>query len=385
MSSFGSNDGTAGLSGSSTGSGDSSDSGDSGGSSDSGDSSTGSAADEEYYKTIRVLGYQVNGAEAHEDFPLFVSLIDSDLHDRAQVDGCDIAFYQGSTLLDFELEQFDAGYTATEARVAAWVRIPSLSATGDTEIRLHYGLPCGSYEDRGGVWGGGYELVWHMNSSADSEILDSSVNGFDGTLHGGPTIEEGKLGKSLVLDGINDRIEGPHASELGIHGSAARTFSVWANIQNYDATPWGGIFGIGWMGGGCCLYNGYGISRGSDTVSFSVGGEWTQNANWVIFDDGAGFDEWIHYVAVYDGALGLEIYANGQRVEEATLDQPLDTLDTNPLLLPYSDNYFIGGPRDEMRVSKRVLSAHWIATEYSNQNDPGSFYEVGPETVVVAP
>ena len=341
--------------------------------------------DETYTKTIRISASAVSGTEDLEDFPLFVSLIDADLQNRAQADGCDIAFYQGSTLLDFELEQFEADYAAAGAKLAAWVRVPLLSATEDTELSLHYGLPCESYDNPIGVWGGDYELVWHMNSDTDAQTFDSTINTADGVLHGEPMVADGKLGRSLVLDGIDDRIEGPFASELGVHSEAERTFSVWANVQHYDATPWGSIFGIGRLGGGCCLYTGFGINRGSDSLSFSVGGEWSQNANWSISEGGAGFDEWAHYVAVYDGNMGLKIYANGQLVHDAVLDAVLNTTDENALMLPFGTNYMIGGPRDEMRVSKRQLSGDWIATEYANQNDPSSFYVVGPQLSQSAP
>ncbi|MEM7152887.1 MAG: LamG-like jellyroll fold domain-containing protein [Myxococcota bacterium] len=353
------------------------------GSSDGG-SETGAEDETEpsYSKTIRIAGAQVSGTEALTDFPVFVSLVDADLHDRATESGCDIAFFQGATPLDFELEQFERDHTETEAKLAAWVRIPSLAATEDTVISLHYGLPCGLYGDEIGVWGADYELVWHMGSDDAGLTTDSTINGFDGSLLGEPQAVEGKLGRSLMLDGIDDRIEGPYASDLGIHSDAARTFSVWANIQHYEATTWGGIFGIGRLGGGCCLYTGYGITRGSDAVSFSVGGEWSQNANWSISEGGSGFDEWVHYAAVYDGDLSLRIYANGQLIQDAQLTTPLDTVDDNPLRLPYADDYIIGGPRDEMRISKQVLSGDWIATEYNNQDDPGSFYEVGPEVAM---
>lgn len=371
--------------------GQSSDAEGSEGSSNDGESTEGKGSDEDssgfeddhaYQKHITIPASGVSGTEDLVDFPVFVSLSDADLYERTQEDGCDIAFYEGSTALDFELERFEVDHHAAQAELVAWVRVPSLAATQDTVISLRYGLPCGSYEDPIAVWGADYELVWHMSSSADSQVSDSTINGFDGALHGGPVIEDGKLGGSLVLDGVDDRVQGPFASELGVHGSAPRTFSVWASVQNYDATTWGSIFGIGRMGGGCCLYNGYGITRGSDTLSFSVGGEWIQNANWSIFDDGTGFDEWAYYAAVYDGDVGLRIHANGQLIEEVTLDAPLDTLDTSPLLLPYAENYIIGGPRDEMRISKRTRSDEWIMTEFTNQNDPESFYEVGPEVAV---
>ena len=335
-------------------------------------------------KTITILSARVSGTGRHQDFPVFVSLVDPDLRKSSRADGCDIAFYQGSSRLDFEIEDFDLNYTASEARLVAWVRIPSLGTSSDTTLKLYYGLPCSAYQNPRGVWESNYRLVWHMPGDAGSRVLDSTGNGFHGTLHGSPGFGPGQLGNSLLLDGVDDRVEGPLASELMVLGSAPKTFSIWANIQNHQSTPYGDIFGIGAIGGGCCTYRGFGINRSGDRTSFSVGGEWIQNANWNIFEDGSGIANWMHYAATYDGNTGLKIYLNGQLVQEAVLDSPLKTSDENPLRLRYS-NYIIGGPRDEMRVSTRVIGADWIQTEYANQSDPSGFYAVGPETVGPVP
>ena len=362
-------------------------SGDGSGGTDDDGSGNGNADDDyEYSKIIRIPASEVHGTDAHDDFPVFISLVDADLHDHARDGGCDISFVQDSTPLAFELEQFDIDHTATEAKLAAWVKIPSLSTTSDTVIELKYGQACGSYDDPTGVWGDDYELVWHMNSVVDAQTMDSTARALDGSVYGEPLVEDGKLGKSMVLDGVDDRVVGPFASELGVDGNEPRTFSVWANIQNYDSTVHGDVFGIGRLGGGCCAFNGYSIRRGVGVVSFSVGGEWSQNANWVIFEDGTGFDEWVHYVAVYDGEMGLELYANGVLIQDISIyselhnpEGDLDTLDDTPLSMPYMVDSLIGGPRDEMRVSRRVRSAGWIETEYANQSDPNGFYQVGPE------
>ena len=342
--------------------------------------------DETYAKTIRISASQVTGTEDLEDFPLFISLVDLDLQNRARADACDIAFYQGSTLLDFELEQFEQDYSASGAKLAAWVRIPVLSASEDTELRLHYGLPCESYDNPIGVWGGDYELVWHMASDADAQTHDSTVNTADGVLHGEPMLVDGKLGRALVLDGIDDIIEGPYASELGVHSDAPRTFSVWVHAQGYAPTTWGSIFGIGRLGGGeCCLYNGFNLSGGPESLNFSVGGEWSQNAHWSVLTGGAVYDEWIQFVAVYDGATNLRLYANSELVQDVTLTTALNTVNDQSLKLPFAATNVIGGARDEMRVSKQVLSAERIATEYANQNDPSTFYVLGPQIAVSAP
>ena len=40
---------------------------------------------------------------------------------------------------------------------------------------------------------------------------------------------------------------------------------------------------------------------------------------------------------------------------------------------------FVHGMMDEIRISNTNRNAEWISTEYNNQNNPNSFYIVGPE------
>ncbi|MEZ5410635.1 MAG: DUF2341 domain-containing protein [Acidimicrobiales bacterium] len=92
------------------------------------------------------------------DFPLLVQVADASLGVSGQADGDDLVFTaaDGVTRLDHDLESWDAG-TGT---LTAWVRIPSLSATVDTELFLYSGnANAASQEDPVGVWGAESDLV----------------------------------------------------------------------------------------------------------------------------------------------------------------------------------------------------------------------------------
>ncbi len=92
------------------------------------------------------------------DFTLLVQLVDLDLGSNAQIDGDDLIFTDadGVTRLDHHLESWNA---ATGA-ITAWVRVPLLSSTVDTELFLYLGNPlAGDQADPTGVWGGDADLV----------------------------------------------------------------------------------------------------------------------------------------------------------------------------------------------------------------------------------
>ncbi|MFW9784580.1 MAG: hypothetical protein ACFFFB_20030, partial [Candidatus Heimdallarchaeota archaeon] len=92
-----------------------------------------------YYKVITINHSLVSGVGSHVNFPVLISTYDSDLHDKVQSNGNDIAFANDTSWLDHEIELFDQTYNSTHAHLIAWVRIPILSTSIDTIIHMYYG------------------------------------------------------------------------------------------------------------------------------------------------------------------------------------------------------------------------------------------------------
>lgn len=92
------------------------------------------------------------------DFVLLVQFTDNDLGANAQADGDDLVFTaaDGVTRLDHYVESWDQSTGA----LTAWVRLPVLSSTVDTEIFLYSGNPVAvDQSDPAGVWGDDADLV----------------------------------------------------------------------------------------------------------------------------------------------------------------------------------------------------------------------------------
>ena len=49
-------------------------------------------SDFSYYKNITIDHTKVNGTGTHENFPVLINILDSDLHNKTQANGDDIAF-----------------------------------------------------------------------------------------------------------------------------------------------------------------------------------------------------------------------------------------------------------------------------------------------------
>ncbi|MGD9314203.1 MAG: DUF2341 domain-containing protein [Desulfobacterales bacterium] len=78
------------------------------------------------------------------DFPVLISFTnDSDLASGPQCDFDDVLFTSanGTTKLSHEIEDFNG----TNGDIVAWVKIPLLQSTTDTEIYMYYG--CGTAEN----------------------------------------------------------------------------------------------------------------------------------------------------------------------------------------------------------------------------------------------
>ena len=97
---------------------------------------------------------------------------------------------------------------------------------------------------------------------------------------------------------------------------------------------------------------------------------------------------WHHVVGTYDGAT-MKIYIDGAqdantRAKTGNIDSvPPDENDVwighgdQPVDRPWS--YEWEGDIDEVRISTIARGADWIATEFNNQDTPGTFYGVGGE------
>ena len=68
-----------------------------------------------FYKNITINSEKVSGSNDLVDFPLLVSIFDSDLRVQVQQsNGNDIAFSNGTDWLDHEIELFDQTYNSTQ-------------------------------------------------------------------------------------------------------------------------------------------------------------------------------------------------------------------------------------------------------------------------------
>lgn len=123
-----------------------------------------------FKKLITIDVTKVAGVANHTDFPVLISFTDADLQsilntgDVISTSGFDIAFTaaDGVTQLDHEIEKYDA----TTGEYIAWVRVPTLDFSIDTDIYMYYGNDAVTTDPSStGTWDANYEAVWHLEES----------------------------------------------------------------------------------------------------------------------------------------------------------------------------------------------------------------------------
>ncbi|MEJ2276842.1 MAG: DUF2341 domain-containing protein, partial [Candidatus Lokiarchaeota archaeon] len=337
-----------------------------------------------YHKEITIDHRMVSGTKNLINFTFLISIYDTDLHDKVQADGDDIAFNNGSEWLDHEIETFDQTYNSTHAHLVAWVRIPSLSPIVDTILYMYYGnSTMGPCENPSGVWNDDYKGVWHLNENSGN-ARDSSNYNVDGILSGDINQGiEGKIDGSYEFNGNNDQVAigDPSDGHLDF-GTNSFTVSYWlkfnGNTSNYQLPLYKGAttdseagydFETNWEG---------------STLEFRVSDGSTVYSSPSIYP--ISNKDWIHIVGVLDKSENLlKIYKDGTEIGSGTDVSSLGNIDNGNDLLLSPDTYSLNGTLDEIRIINRALSSDWIATEYNNQYNPHSFYTIGVQKIQLKP
>jgi len=334
-----------------------------------------------YKKLITIDNTKVSATLT--DFPVLVSVTDVDLKDTdnggpIQQDGDDILFLKtDGTKLSHEIEKYDG----STGQLVAWVKIPSLSSSTDTEIYLYYGnTSCSSQQDAANVWDSNFKGVWHLGEDMVDEDTtgthsESTSNNNDGTQHGNVEAA-GQIGYGQEMDGTDDLINCGNDGSLRIRNEI--TLQAWVKTAADPAKD-------DW-------YDCFGMNQAYDLY---LGGESDTKAglcSWFILD-GAEKDGWLlgvadidpgswtHVVLTFDGT-DIKGYVNG--ASDFTNNEPgtIDSVTNDFLIGDYLSPAVnpLNGVIDEVRVSSTARDSSWIGTEYRNQNSPGTFMSFSSQT-----
>ncbi len=215
------------------------------------------------------------------------------------------------------------------------------------------------------------ELVgwWRLDEGSGTTALDLSEYGNDGTLQGDPQWVNGKFGKALQFDGVDDWVEIPHADILTVTDEV--TVMAWINAERHTGPnneSWQGI-----------------VAKSNSPRSYSL---YTEQSGALHFSTGPGgayvgtlssgqvpLNEWVHVAAmVVDG--GHRYYINGELAGESGSGVTLlGTEDTDNVLIgrTWESNREFLGMIDDVRIYNESLTQEEIQVIMQGAGMPYAF------------
>ncbi len=311
------------------------------------------------------------------DFPVLVSVVDSDLRDKAQVDGDDVLFMDGSGVanrLYHEIEYYDG----SSGELVAWVKIPDLDGDVDTVFYMYYGNPdCANQQYPERVWYDDYIHVWHM----DDSCRDSA--GFDDGNDHGTSLVSGKVGDARDFEANEgDYIDCGDMAQPSDGSLTTMTWEGWVKSKSIDSII-------------MCKYNSQGPDYVSYYIGFNNGGKfrlgaykaWNVNSYGETYNSYSDVGQWVYLTAVFKlgGINELYTYVDGnvvsfnQQTYNADYLWDIPVTDEIGRYGPEAGTMYADAVMDEIRWSKVVRSDAWINTSFNTMNDPSSFMSFGPE------
>lgn len=329
------------------------------------------------------------GTGPHADFPVLVNLeSDTNLSASALASGNDILFTDTDQITKINYER--VSYTSGTGALVAWVQIPSLISTANSDIYMYYGNSgAADQQNKTGTWNSNYVSVWHLDNS---DFTDSTSNA-QGLTNTSTTNTTGKIKDARSFNGTSAYLNTTGAIPFSTNSINMISISMWIKFNPYDITNALVLYElstnyntknafINYTDGtvaGDPIYTG-----NSDSISgYSL-------RNYTTTTTGLTDSAFHHCVFIHDRS---QSGADGNEVN-LYVDAALKTRDAAPNTNNTSGNFindtlYIGSRAgtslfqtillEEMRINKTVLSGAWITTEYNNQNSPSTFYTLSAE------
>ena len=320
-----------------------------------------------YSYSMDVILDAASGSDDLTDFPALISFTDPLLRSVANgghvsnANGYDIIFTdQNGSKLDHELES----YNPATGEYIGWVRLPLLSNSSTTTIKMLYGNPSVTTDQSVvTVWTSNFKGVWHLNGS---DYTDATEYSNDGTQNATSNVT-GQIAGGRGFNGSNSYIQ------VGTNGFVPndnnQTISIWGY---YTTSPSGNRNLISFQNAtaGSAIQLGF---RGGNAVAWKWGGATLASAG-----AAPSPNAWHYYVYTYDGTTS-RIYIDGVEKGNSTV-APQTALPSEGNIGRYNPGEYFSGNLDEPRFSISPKSAGWILTEYNNQSNPSGFISLGSET-----
>lgn len=344
-----------------------------------------SFSDYEHSAKIDILYTVVDGSSDLTDFPFLIDITHNQLRNTDNggyvtdtTNGFDITFTAEdcTSELDFEIESYDG----STGRIVAWVRIPTLYWDENTTIYIFYGNEniVSSQENVSGTFNNSFLMIHHMNDI--SGTITDSLGSHHSASETGMTYEQtGKIYKSIYFDESDD-----HYTITDFDYGDTFTISLWFKVTDNSGSTFQYFYSHNYGTNNCVFFylGEDGVGAYADrTVSriYDAGSTLEEMFTDLPGDINATDGEWhlLHVVRIRNSTSMLII--DGE-LQDSVSSANTDVDPTGAINIGRRDdgdaNRYFGGNLEELRISNTNRTLEWCATEYNNQNSPGSYYNL---------
>ncbi len=198
---------------------------------------------------------------------------------------------------------------------------------------------------------------WRLDDGAGTTAVDSSGNGYDGTLMGDPTWTAGVFKGALEFDGNGDYVDFGNPADWPA-GDAPRSLTGWGMTYAVNGV-WRWIATYGSEGTGLACFIG---SNGTTVYGGGYGDDISFANFWAV-------NEWHHVALTYDGSTAI-LYGDG--IEVASAAKSWNTTLGRAHLGQQVNNYneFWNGLIDDVRLFDHALTPEEVLTVMAG-TEPG--------------
>ena len=221
--------------------------------------------------------------------------------------------------------------------------------------------------------------AYAFEEASGTTVVDASGKGNTGTISGATWTTQGRFGKALSFDGVNDWVTINDAASLDL--TTSMTLEAWV-YPTVNMSQWATVVLKEQPGGG--LYELYANGDQSQPLtSVTVGGQYRvlSGGPWLLAN------QWTHLAATYDGTT-QRLYVNGTQVAQRPQTGPTQ-VSSSPLRLGGNSVWgeFFKGRIDEVRVYNRALSAAEINADLNTAiaTSAPSVFLIGNQAVASVP
>jgi MSHA biogenesis protein MshQ len=331
--------------------------------------------------TLHASKIDAPGNGALTDFPVLVSVVDTQITAGTLATGADIVFTaaNGTTLLASENEAF----TPATKELVAWVKVPTLSATVDTTLYVYYGNAAPPTRPATDTWTAGYFGVWHLSqdprAQAAGNMLDATSAGRHSTSRNMDTANSvpGQIGRGVIFDGSTEFMDFP-----SLNVGNAFTISMWVNLANVsDIRTLISNSDSGLDTNGFRLFvNTLGSSNRKLLLETGNGGGGSGKTAETP-NNAVPTSTFAHLAAVVDRtAQSTLLYVNGVRAntDTSTASNFQNSSDLNAGRAKNGIFHF-AGTLDQIEIASVLRPIEWLKTAVNNQSQPQSFHTLDAE------